>query len=115
MPFVRLSFLWLSLPLCGNGLCKLLDFGLRRNDDKGDSGLRRVAAGLLGGLFPTPLYHLGGLFPTPLYHLHPCRRASMQACPQMTTGVNIDLATIPRCPAPGYSYRMTTDLLRIYE
>ena len=35
----------------------------------------------LGGLFPTPLYRLGGLFPTPLYRLHPCRRASMQACP----------------------------------
>ena len=28
-----------------------------------DSGLRGVAAGVLGGLFPTPLYHL-----------HPCRR-----------------------------------------
>ena len=55
-----------------------------------DSGPRRGATGLLGGLFQTPLYylgrlfqtrlyHLGGLFPTPLYHLHPCRRASMQA------------------------------------
>ena len=36
----------------------------------GNSGLRRAAMDLLGGLLPTPLYHL-----------HPCRRASMQACP----------------------------------
>ena len=28
-----------------------------------DSGLRRAATGILGGLFQTPLYHL-----------HPCRR-----------------------------------------
>ena len=46
-----------------------------------DSGVRQAVTGILGGLSPTPLYHLGGLFPTPLYHLHPCRRASMQACP----------------------------------
>ena len=53
-----------------------------------DSGLRRAATGVLGGLFQTPLYHLrpvgvpsrriqdflGGLFPTPPYHLHPCKR-----------------------------------------
>ena len=52
-----------------------------------DSGLRRAATGVLGGSFPTPLYHLhpvgvpsrriqdflGGLFQTPLYHLHPYR------------------------------------------
>ena len=56
---------------------KPLDSGFRRNDGKGDSGLRRVATGLLGGSFQTPLYHLGGLFPTPLYHLHPCRRTSL--------------------------------------
>ena len=31
---------------------------------RGDAGLRRAATGLLGGLFPTPLYRL-----------HPCRRA----------------------------------------
>ena len=49
---------------------KPLDSGLRRNDGKEDSSLRRLATGLLGGLFPTLLYHL-----------HPCRRASMQACP----------------------------------
>ena len=50
----------------------------------------------LGRLFQTPLYHpalagappeegnwhyLGGLFQTRLYPLHPCRRASMRACP----------------------------------
>ena len=49
------------------------------------AGLRRAATGLLGGLFPTPLYRLrpagvpscriqdfiGRLFPTRLYHLHP--------------------------------------------
>ena len=32
---VGLSFLWLSFPLCGNGLCKPLDSGLRRNDGGG--------------------------------------------------------------------------------
>ena len=32
-----------------------------------DSGLHQVAMGILGGLFPMPLYHLGGLFQTPLY------------------------------------------------
>ena len=32
---------------CGNGLNQPLD-----------SGLRRAATGVLGGLFPTPLYHL---------------------------------------------------------
>ena len=37
----------LSFPLRGNGLCKPLD-----------SGLRRAATGILGGLFPTPLYRL---------------------------------------------------------
>ena len=37
-----------------------------------------------------------------------------QACPQMTTGANIDFAAIPRHPAPGYSYHMIMDLLRIY-
>ena len=37
----------LSFPLCGNGLSKPLD-----------SGLRRAAPGILGGLFPTPLYRL---------------------------------------------------------
>ena len=42
-----LSLLWLSFPLCGNGLCNPLD-----------SGLRRAATGVLGGLFPTPLYRL---------------------------------------------------------
>ena len=35
-----------------------LDSGLRRNDGKGDTGLRRAATGLLGGLFQTPLYPL---------------------------------------------------------
>ena len=29
---VRLSFLWLAFPLCGNGLCKPLDSSLRWND-----------------------------------------------------------------------------------
>ena len=38
---------------------------------KGDSGLRRAATGVLGGLFPTPLYHLGRLFQTRLYRLRP--------------------------------------------
>ena len=37
----------MSFPLCRNGLSQPLD-----------SGLRRAAAGILGGLFPTPLYHL---------------------------------------------------------
>ena len=32
---VRLSLLWLSFPLCGNGLLKPLDSGLRRNDGGG--------------------------------------------------------------------------------
>ena len=43
---------------------------------------RRLAAGADG--FLSKRYapaELGGLSPTPLYHLHPCRRASMQACP----------------------------------
>ena len=44
--------------------------GVSINDGKGDFGLRRAATGILGGLFQTPLYYL-----------HPCRRASMQACP----------------------------------
>ena len=84
---VRLSCL-LSFPLCGNGLFQPLDSGVRRNDGRVDSGLRRAATGILGGLFPTPLYRLrpvgvpsrriqdflGGSFPTPLYHLHLCRR-----------------------------------------
>ena len=32
---VRLLFLYLSFPLCGNGLLKPLDSGLRRNDSEG--------------------------------------------------------------------------------
>ena len=91
-------------------MSKPLDSGLRRaaagilpsrriqdflsvNDGRGDSGLCRAVMGILGGLFPTPLYYLGGWFQTPLYHLdrlfqtrsttyipvgvHPCRRASL--------------------------------------
>ena len=58
----------------GNGLLKPLDSGLRRNDEMRaggnrnpsstpaspflDSGFRRAATGILGGLFQTPLYHL---------------------------------------------------------
>ena len=45
-----------SFPLCGNDLFKPLDSGLRRNDGGEDSGLRRAATGILGGLFQTPLY-----------------------------------------------------------
>ena len=45
------------------------------------AGFRLAAPGILGGLFPTRLYHLDRLFPTPLYRVHPCGRASMQACP----------------------------------
>ena len=48
----------LSFPLCGNELYKPLDSGLRRNDGKEDSGLRRAATGVLGGSFQTLLYHL---------------------------------------------------------
>ena len=85
---VRLSLLWLSFPLCGNGLSKPLDSGLHRNDGMVDSGLRRAATDFLGGLFQTPLYHLGRLFQTLLYHgsvefaKHPASmQACMQACP----------------------------------
>ena len=46
----------LSFPLCGNVWYQPLDSGLRRNDGKVDSGLRRAVTGILGGLFPTPLY-----------------------------------------------------------
>ena len=60
----------LSFPLCGNGLFKPLDSGLRRNDNEG--WIPRPS-------FQTWLCHLGGSFQTPLYHLHPCRRASMPA------------------------------------
>ena len=72
----------------GNVLSKPLDSGLRRNDGGVASGLCRAATGILGGLFPTPLYRLrpvgvpsrriqdflGRSFQTRLYHLHPCRR-----------------------------------------
>ena len=66
----------------GNGLSQPLDSGLRRNDERVDSGFHRTK-GLLGGLFPAPLYHpalagtppeegnwnyLGRLFQTRLYH-----------------------------------------------
>ena len=36
-----------------------------------DSGLRRAAAGVLGGLFQTPFHHLGRWFQTRLYRLRP--------------------------------------------
>ena len=51
----------LSFPLCGNGLSKPLD-----------SGLRRAAKGVLPSRRIQDI--LGGLFQTPLYHLHPRRR-----------------------------------------
>ena len=50
----------LSFPLCGNGLCKSLDSGLRRNDGKGGF---RPAPGILGGLFPTCLRQAGAVLP----------------------------------------------------
>ena len=46
----------------------------------GDSDLRRVAMGFLGGLFPTPLYHGSAKLPE--------RPASMQACPLTAYGTS---------------------------
>ena len=46
---VRLSFLWLAFPRCGNGLLKPLDSGLRRNDCGGlDQEFGRNGRGVTG-------------------------------------------------------------------
>ena len=70
---VRLSLLWLSFLLCGNGLFQPLDSSLRWNDGGGDDSLRRATTGVLGGPFLTPLYRGSAELAE--------RPASMQACP----------------------------------